>query len=128
MRRSHSSRAATSQTSTVQTVLPLRDQQRSVDRQRRVVPQPVSGAGGIAAGDADPVVEPAEAAGPSKRETTVCARLTKGCAARSPFVFLHWKNMDEGDGVQPCPTGMSLIRHLECLCELHFQTKSRRDG
>jgi hypothetical protein len=33
-----------------------------------VVPQPVSGAGGIAAGDADPVVEAAaaEAAGPRK--------------------------------------------------------------
>ena len=67
MTMSHSSRAATSQTSTVRTVRPRRDRQRPAGRQRRVVPRPVSGAGGIAAGDADPVVEAAaEAAGPSK--------------------------------------------------------------
>ena len=46
---------------------------------RRVVPEPVSGAGGIVAGVADPVLveAAAEAAGPSK----ICeARVTKGCA------------------------------------------------
>ena len=65
---SHSSRAAKSQTSTVQTVLPMRDQQRFEGRQRRVAPQPVSGAGGIAAADADPLAAAAaEAVGPSKR-------------------------------------------------------------
>ena len=61
-----SSMAATSQTSTAQTVLPLRYQQRFVGRERRVV-EAVSGAGGIAAGDADPVEAAVEAAGPSKR-------------------------------------------------------------
>lgn len=68
MTRSHSLRAGTSQTSTVQTVLPLLCQQRPAGRQGRVVvPQPVSGAAGIAAGDVDPVVEAAaEAVGPSK--------------------------------------------------------------
>jgi hypothetical protein len=67
MTMSHSSRAATSQTSTVQTVLQRRGQQRLAGQQGRVAPRPVSGADGIAAGDADPVVEEAaEAADPSK--------------------------------------------------------------
>jgi hypothetical protein len=68
MTMSHSSRAAKSQTLTVQTVPPMRDLQRFAGRQRRVGPQPVSGAGGIAAADADPVVgaAAAEAAARSK--------------------------------------------------------------
>jgi hypothetical protein len=68
MTMSHSSRAAKNQTSTAQTVLPMRDRLRFADRQDPVVVrQPVSGAGGIAAGDADPVVEAAaEAVAPSK--------------------------------------------------------------
>ena len=73
MTTSHSLMAATSQTSTVRTVLPLRDRQRSAGLQRRAVQVPVSAVGGIAAGDADPVVAAAEAAGPSKSETTVGA-------------------------------------------------------
>jgi hypothetical protein len=84
MTMSHSSRVATNQTSTVPTVPPMRDQQRSAGRQRRVVPQLVSGAGGIAAGDADPVVEAAEVAGPSKRETdSLCGKVKRValCAA-----------------------------------------------
>ena len=56
-----------SQTSTVQTVRPAPDQQRSAGRQGRVVAEAVSAAGVIAAGDVDPVVEAAEAAGRSKR-------------------------------------------------------------
>ena len=69
MTRSHSSKAATSQTSTVQTVLRLQCQQRPGGPQGRVVVrQLVSGAAGIAVGDVVPVVEAAaEAVGPSKR-------------------------------------------------------------
>jgi hypothetical protein len=87
MTMSHLSRAAKSQTSTVQTVLPMRDLQRFAGRQRRVVPQPVSGAGVIVAGDADPVLvgAAAEAAGPSKN---LEARVTKGCANAQPFGFM----------------------------------------
>ena len=68
MTMSHSSRAARSQTSTVQTVPPMRDLLRFAGRQRRVGPPLVNGAGVIAAADADPVVQAAvgETAGHSK--------------------------------------------------------------
>ena len=68
MTMSPSSRAAKSQTSTVQTVLPMRDRQKFAGRQLLELVAPVSGAGGIAAGVADlaVVVAVAETVAPSR--------------------------------------------------------------
>jgi hypothetical protein len=90
MTMSHSSRAAKSRTSTVQTVLPMRDRQRFEGRQRRVAPQPVSAAGGIAAGDADPVVGAAAEAVDRSNRLRSADQSKKGLRPkRNPFVFVE---------------------------------------
>jgi hypothetical protein len=69
MTMSLSSRVAMSQTSTVQTVLPMRDRQKFAGRQLREPVRAVSAAGGIAAAVADPVAAAAaepEIADPSR--------------------------------------------------------------
>ena len=70
---SPSSRASKSQTSTVQTVLPMGDRQKFADRQLREVAEAVSAGGGIAAGVAD-LAGAAETVGRSKPSRAVCKK------------------------------------------------------
>jgi hypothetical protein len=86
MTMSLSSRAAMSQTSTVQTVLPMRDPQKFAGRQLPEPAQAVGAAGGIAAGVADPAdPEAAATVGPSK---ALSNESDKGLRDAQPFVFV----------------------------------------
>jgi hypothetical protein len=101
MTMSPSSRAAMSQTSTVQTVLPMLDRQKFAGRQLRALVQAVSAAGGIAAGVADPeaAAVAAETAGPSKP----LKPSDNGLRDAQPFCFEN--------GFSPAGTGQSVARH-----------------